>query len=77
MSWFTVGGVVGFALAPMLTTALVVGWGIKGVLVLLLPTGLVAVLLANCRWNGQVAGQSSTRTTHEHRAGQLERVCDA
>ena len=46
MSWFTVGGVVGFALAPMLTTALVVGWGIKGVLVLLLPTGLVAILLA-------------------------------
>ena len=28
MSWFTVGGGVGFALAPMLTTALVVGWGI-------------------------------------------------
>ncbi len=40
MSWFSVGGVVGFALAPMLTTALVVGWGIKGVLILLLPTGL-------------------------------------
>ncbi len=46
MSWFTVGGVVGFALAPMLTTALVVGWGIRGVLILLLPTGLVAMLLA-------------------------------
>ena len=30
MSWFTVGGVVGFALAPMLTTALVVGFGDQG-----------------------------------------------
>ena len=49
MSWFTVGGVVGFALAPMLTTALVVGWGIKGVLVLLLPTGLVSGLLTRPR----------------------------
>ena len=46
MSWFTVGGVVGFALAPILTTALVVGWGITGVLVLLVPSGVVAVLLA-------------------------------
>ena len=46
MSWFTVGGVLGFALAPTLTTVLVLGWGIKGVLVLLLPTGLVSLLLA-------------------------------
>ncbi len=46
MSWFTVGGVVGFALAPILTTTLVIAWGIKGVLILLLPTSLVALLLA-------------------------------
>ena len=59
MSWFTVGGVVGFALAPMLTTALVVGFGIKGVLVLLLPTGLVAVLL------GQLSGETAgSRLSH-------------
>ena len=45
MSLFTVGGVVGFALAPTLTTALAVGWGTKGVLALLVPTLLVAVLL--------------------------------
>ena len=54
MSWFTVGGVVGFALAPMLTTALVVGFGIQGVLILLMPTGLVAMLLA--RLTGETAG---------------------
>jgi FSR family fosmidomycin resistance protein-like MFS transporter len=46
MSWFTVGGVVGFALAPVLTTAIVLAWGIKGVLLLLLPSGLIATLLA-------------------------------
>jgi FSR family fosmidomycin resistance protein-like MFS transporter len=63
MSWFTVGGVVGFALAPMLTTALVVGWGIKGVLVLLLPTGLVAILLA------QLTG-GTARSAASHQPGQ-------
>src|SRR5271157_4477201 len=63
MSWFTVGGVVGFALAPMLTTALVVGWGIKGVLILLLPTGLVATLLA------QLTG-GTARAPVSHRPGQ-------
>ncbi|MGO9816289.1 MAG: MFS transporter [Isosphaeraceae bacterium] len=63
MSWFTVGGGVGFALAPMLTTALVVGWGIKGVLVLLLPTGLVAILLAQL--TGGTAGSPVS-----HRPGQ-------
>jgi FSR family fosmidomycin resistance protein-like MFS transporter len=52
MSWFTVGGVVGFALAPTLTTALVGACGIQGVLVLLLPTGLIALLL------GQLSAQT-------------------
>ena len=63
MSWFTVGGVVGFALAPILTTALVVEWGIKGVLVLLLPTGLVAILLAQLT-------VGSARSPASDRAGQ-------
>jgi FSR family fosmidomycin resistance protein-like MFS transporter len=63
MSWFTVGGVVGFALAPMLTTALVVGWGIRGVLVFLVPTGLVAILLA------RVPGEG-VRSAVSHRPGQ-------
>jgi FSR family fosmidomycin resistance protein-like MFS transporter len=46
MSLFTVGGVVGFATAPALTTALAVAWGTWGVLALLVPTGAVAALLA-------------------------------
>ena len=63
MSWFTVGGVVGFALGRMLTTALVVGWGIKGVLVLLLPTGLVAGLLVRPR-TGAAPPPASPRSGH-------------
>src|SRR4051794_28554030 len=76
MSWFTVGGVVGFALAPMLTTALVVGFGIKGVLVLLLPTGLVAVRLGQL--SGETAGsrlshrsKQPTRTSRDNWSGFL------
>lgn len=50
MSLFTVGGVVGFALAPVLTTALVVTCGTPGMLVFLVPTLIVAALI-----NGQTA----------------------
>lgn len=46
MSYFSVGGGLGFALAPVITTALAVPWGMKGLLALLAPTGLVAVLIA-------------------------------
>ena len=70
MSWFTVGGGVGFALAPMLTTALVVRVGDQG------NPGPPAAdwtcrytLGSTHRWNGQIAGQSSTRTTYKQRAG--------
>lgn len=45
MSLFTVGGVVGFALAPVVTTALAVSWGTSGVLSLLAPTAVVTWLL--------------------------------
>lgn len=45
MSIFAFGGGLGFALAPLVTTALVVGLGRVGMLGVLLPTGLLAVLL--------------------------------
>jgi FSR family fosmidomycin resistance protein-like MFS transporter len=46
MSYFSVGGGLGFALAPVITTAIAVSWGMKGLLALLAPTALVAVLIA-------------------------------
>ena len=39
MSLFSVGGGLGFALAPALTTVVVVSWGTPGLLALLAPTG--------------------------------------
>ncbi len=46
MSYFSVGGGLGFALAPVITTAVAVSLGMKGLLALLAPTGFVAVLIA-------------------------------
>ena len=45
MSFFSVGGGLGFALAPLITTPLAVAFGMKGLLALLAPTGFVAVLI--------------------------------
>ncbi len=45
MSYFSVGGGLGFALAPTLTTAATVAWGTRGLLALLIPTGMIAALL--------------------------------
>jgi MFS transporter, FSR family, fosmidomycin resistance protein len=46
MSLFSVGGGLGFALSPALTTAVVVNWGISGLLALLAPAAIIAALLA-------------------------------
>ena len=46
MSYFSVGGGLGFALAPVITTAVAVSWGMKGLVALVAPTGLVAFLIA-------------------------------
>ncbi len=45
MSLFSVGGGLGFALAPALTTAVAVSWGTAGLLALLAPTTIIAALI--------------------------------
>ena len=45
MSLFSVGGGLGFALAPALTTVVYASWGRSGLLLLLAPAGLIATLL--------------------------------
>jgi FSR family fosmidomycin resistance protein-like MFS transporter len=49
MSLFSVGGGLGFALAPSVATAIVIAWGGRGLLSLLAPTIVVAALLARSR----------------------------
>lgn len=45
MSFFSVGGNIGFALGPALTTPLVVAFGLPGALFLILPAGIMAAVL--------------------------------
>jgi FSR family fosmidomycin resistance protein-like MFS transporter len=46
MSLFSVGGGLGFALAPAITTAVAVSWGTSGLVALLVPAAIIAALLA-------------------------------
>jgi MFS transporter, FSR family, fosmidomycin resistance protein len=46
MSFFTVGGFVGFAIGPLLATPLVLRFGLPGVVWLMLPAIVVAALIA-------------------------------
>lgn len=45
MSIFGVGGTVGFAIGPLLITAALLQWGLKGTLVLILPVSIMAVFM--------------------------------
>ncbi|MBV7392010.1 MULTISPECIES: MFS transporter [Enterococcus] len=44
MSIFTFGGNIGFAIGPITATALVNLWGIRGVLVVLIPTAILTLI---------------------------------
>jgi MFS transporter, FSR family, fosmidomycin resistance protein len=46
MSFFGVGGTLGFAIGPVLITASLLHWGLPGTAIMALPTGLLAMLLA-------------------------------
>ena len=63
MSYFSIGGGLGFALAPAITKALVQSLGTAGLLALLIPTGIITTLLAG-RLGPAVAA------AHAHRTGQ-------
>jgi FSR family fosmidomycin resistance protein-like MFS transporter len=45
MSFFGVGGTLGFAVGPLFTTMVLLQWGIKGTLALLVPVGLMAIVV--------------------------------
>ncbi len=47
ISIFAVGGNVGFALGPIITTASLLIWGLKGTLILIIPATIMAMLLVS------------------------------
>jgi FSR family fosmidomycin resistance protein-like MFS transporter len=59
MSYFSVGGGLGFALAPVVTTAIAVTWGMRGLATLVAPTCLVAFLIARSMPDAVEATDSS------------------
>ena len=47
MSFFGVGGTIGFAIGPIIVTAALLQWGLKGTLVLIVPVSLMALLMSS------------------------------
>jgi MFS transporter, FSR family, fosmidomycin resistance protein len=59
MSIFSIGGGLGFAVAPAVTLARVVPLGTAGLLALLIPTGIIAALLAGSVSPAPAAGRTT------------------
>jgi FSR family fosmidomycin resistance protein-like MFS transporter len=68
MSVFAFGGGLGFALAPLVTIALLAGVGRVGMLWILLPTGLLALLLFN---RSSVPAAPVSSTLGKEQSGQM------
>lgn len=47
MSIFGVGGTIGFAIGPFLITTVLIPWGLKGTIILILPVSIMAVMMAS------------------------------
>ena len=56
---FTVGGVAGFALGPLVATAAILMWGLKGTLVLIIPVVVMSLVLFRHFKNPDAAGGGS------------------
>ncbi len=59
MSLFGVGGTIGFAIGPIIATAALLQWGLKGTLVLILPVSIMALLMSSqfSRFKSLAAGR--------------------
>jgi FSR family fosmidomycin resistance protein-like MFS transporter len=62
MSLFSVGGGLGFATAPAVTTAVAVAWGTTGLLALLAPTVAIAILIVCLIGPGPAPALTGPRT---------------
>ncbi len=47
MSIFGVGGTIGFAIGPLIVTAALLYWGLKGTLVLIVPVSIMALVMTS------------------------------
>ena len=47
MSLFGVGGTIGFAIGPLIITAALLKWGLKGTLILIVPVSIMSLVMAS------------------------------
>lgn len=59
MSFFGVGGTLGFAIGPGLVTAVLLHWGVKGAALMVIPASIMAGVLAWCLASAPKVGDSS------------------
>ena len=65
MSLFAIGGQFGFAIGPIIATAFLLLWGLKGATCLIVPIGLVAVLVM-LKMPGLSAGYETMKGGHNN-----------
>lgn len=65
MSWFTLGGYVGFALGPIVVTPMLLAFGLHGVAVLFVPAVILALMIWRSRENFENAQAHAHRTRRE------------
>ncbi len=70
MSWFSLGGNIGFALGPLAITILLVWFGLKGMSVLLIPLILMTLILSFTTKNNTYKGES--KQVVERQTGQTD-----
>jgi FSR family fosmidomycin resistance protein-like MFS transporter len=63
MSFFGIGGQLGFAIGPLIGTAALLAWGLKGTTVLIVPTIIVAALVA-FKMPGLMSGYETKGSGH-------------
>lgn len=69
MSVFAVGGNIGFAIGPVITTAALNAWGLKGTAALLVPVTLMAIAVLSC--SGRIQKITSRDTEAEKKQTQI------
>jgi FSR family fosmidomycin resistance protein-like MFS transporter len=51
MSFFSLGGTLGFALGPIVSTTSILLWGLKGIMILIIPTTLFVMVMLKAKNN--------------------------
>ena len=67
MSLFGVGGTIGFAIGPLIITAALLQWGLKGTLILIVPVTIMALVMV-----GQFSSFQSLEVSKHHDRNKLD-----